>query len=116
MNLKTEMFVFSNQIHEGYTGTGFEDWLCLQNPNEVPLEVELRFHLESGEVLWEDVTLPPLSRTTIYVNTMIPYQEGVAFSIHAPQEVIVERPLYFRYKGAWIGGHVSSGYAPGVGR
>jgi N-acetylmuramoyl-L-alanine amidase len=101
---------------EGYTGAGFEDWLCLQNPGEVPLEVETRFHLESGEVLWEDVTLMPLSRTTIYVNSMIPYQEGVAFSIHAPQDIIVERPLYFQYRGDWVGGHVSSGYAPGVGR
>jgi len=101
---------------EGYTGDGFEDWLCLQNPGEMPQEVEIRFHMESGEVLWESVTLPALSRTTVYVNSMIPYQEGVAFSIHAPQDVIVERPLYFRYRGNWVGGHVSSGYAPGVGR
>ncbi|MDY6795366.1 MAG: N-acetylmuramoyl-L-alanine amidase [Actinomycetota bacterium] len=101
---------------EGYTGAGFETWLCIQNPCELHLEAEVRFHLESGEVLWEDVSLPPLSRVTINVNTMIPYQEGVAISVHAQENVIVERPLYFDYRGSWAGGHVSSGYAPGVKR
>jgi N-acetylmuramoyl-L-alanine amidase len=101
-------------LAEGYTGEGFEDWLCLQNPGDQEVKAEIRFHLESGEVLWEDVTLYPHSRTTLYANAMIPYQEGVAFSIHASGDIIVERPIYFYYRGGWIGEHVSSGYAPGV--
>ena len=64
---------------EGYTGEGFEDWLCLQNPGDQPVVAEIRFHLESGEVLWEDIALNPRSRTTIYANYMSPYQEGMGF-------------------------------------
>jgi N-acetylmuramoyl-L-alanine amidase len=101
---------------EGYTGDGFEDWLCLQNPGDQQVEVEIKFHLEDGEVLWEHESLPPRSRSTVYVNSMIPYQEGVAFSVHASGEIIVERPIYFRYRNAWVGEHVSPGYAPGVER
>ncbi len=101
---------------EGYTGEGFEDWLCLQNPGEQPVVAEIRFHLESGEVLWEDIYLNPRSRTTINANTMMPYQEGVAFSVHASGDIIVERPIYFLYRGSWVGEHVSPGYAPGVDR
>ncbi len=101
---------------EGYTGGGFEDWLCLQNPGDQALEAEIRLHFESGEVMWEDVDLGPHSRTTIYVNTMTPYQEGMAFSVHATGDIIVERPLYFLYRGSWVGEHVSPGYAPGVDR
>ncbi|MEW6552718.1 MAG: N-acetylmuramoyl-L-alanine amidase [Actinomycetota bacterium] len=101
---------------EGYTGEGFDDWLCLQNPGDLEVTAEIRFHLESGEVLWEDVTLGPRSRTTLYANAMTPYQEGLAFSIHASGDIIVERPMYFYYRGGWIGGHVSTGYAPGLER
>lgn len=101
---------------EGYTGPGFEDWLCLQNPGDQPVEAEMRFHLESGEVLWEDVYLNPRSRTTFYANAMTPYQEGMAFSIHASGDIVVERPIYFSYRGKWTGGHVSTGYAPGEDR
>ncbi len=101
---------------EGYTGAVFEDWLCLQNPGDGKVEAQVRFHLESGEVLWENVSLPPTSRTTLYVNSMLPYEEGMGFSIHASGDIIVERPLYFNYRGNLVGGHVSSGYAPGVER
>lgn len=101
---------------EGYTGPGFEDWLCLQNPGDQAVEAEIRFHLESGEVLWENVYLNPRSRTTLYANSMTPYQEGMAFSVHASGDIIVERPIYFTYRGEWSGGHVSTGYAPGVDR
>jgi len=101
---------------EGYTGEGFEDWLCLQNPGDQPVDVEIRFHMESDEVLWERHTLAPHSRTTFSVNSMNPYQEGMGFSIHGSGDIIVERPIYFRYKGAWVGGTVSPGYAPGSER
>ncbi len=101
---------------EGYTGEGFEDWLCLQNPGDEPVVAEIRFHHESGEVLWEDIALNPRSRTTVYANYMSPYQEGMAFSVHASGNIIVERPIYFLYRGSLSGGHVSSGYAPGVDR
>jgi hypothetical protein len=99
---------------EGYTGAGFEDWLCIQNPQDGEVEVSVRFHFESGEVLEESVAVPARSRFTIYVNSMVPYQEGVAFSVHAAGDVVVERPIYFRYRDKWCGGHVSSGYAPGI--
>ncbi|OFW59691.1 MAG: hypothetical protein A2W01_00055 [Candidatus Solincola sediminis] len=99
---------------EGYTGEGFEDWLCLQNPGNQAVDVEIRFHMESNEVMWERHTLTANSRTTFSINYMNPYQEGMGFSIHSSGDIIVERPIYFRYKGAWVGGTVSPGYGPGT--
>lgn len=101
---------------EGYTGKGFEDWLCMQNPGSAQVEVEIRFHTESGDVMSERHTLAPNSRTTFFVNSMNPYEEGMGFSVHASGEIIVERPIYFRYKKSWVGGTVSPGYGPGVER
>jgi N-acetylmuramoyl-L-alanine amidase len=103
-------------LAEGYTGPGFENWLCLQNPGDQAVAAEIRFHLENGEVLWENYILGPRSRTTLFANSMTPYQVGMAFSVHADGEIIVERPIYFHYRGSLVGQHVSPGYAPGVGR
>ena len=77
-------------------------------------DLEIRLHHESGEVLREEVGLNPHSRTTVFVNSMTPYQEGVAVSVHADGDIVVERPLYFRYRGGWSGGHVSAGFYPGM--
>lgn len=100
---------------EGCTGDGFEEWLCMQNPGESPVEAEIRLHHESGEVLTEKITLQSHGRTTVFINSMSPYQEGVALSVHADGDIVVERPLYFRYRGGWSGGHVSAGFYPGMG-
>ncbi|MGQ9474578.1 MAG: N-acetylmuramoyl-L-alanine amidase [Actinomycetota bacterium] len=101
---------------EGYTGPGFENWLCIQNPSGKDSAAEVWIHTESGEFLQEKVILPARARTTLNLNAMVPYQEGIAVSIHAEGEVIAERPVYFRYYNGWVGGHVSSGYAPGLRR
>ncbi len=101
---------------EGYTGEGFEEWLCLQNPGEQSVEAEIRLHHESGEVLSEKRELKPHSRTTVFINSMTPYQEGLAVSVHADGDIVAERPLYFRYRGDRVGEHVSSGFYPGMGR
>ncbi|MBC7246172.1 MAG: N-acetylmuramoyl-L-alanine amidase [Actinobacteria bacterium] len=103
-------------LAEGYTGPGFEDWLCLQNAGAVELSAEIMLHFESGELMMERVRLPASSRTTLYLNSMSPYQEGMSVSVHATGEIVVERPIYFRYNGSWVGGHVNCGYAPGMSR
>ncbi|MBC7253630.1 MAG: N-acetylmuramoyl-L-alanine amidase [Actinobacteria bacterium] len=99
---------------EGYTGSGFENWLCIQNPSEQDLQGEVWISTESGELLKEKVTLPKRARTTLNLNSMVPYQEGISVSLHADGEVVAERPVYFRYYNGWVGGHVSCGYAPGM--
>ena len=103
-------------LAEGYTGPGFENWLCLQNPGSAELLAEVMLHFESGELMMEKVRLPALSRTTVYLNAMSPYQEGMSVSVHATGGIVVERPIYFRYNGSWVGGHVNCGYAPGMSR
>ncbi len=101
---------------EGYTGPGFENWLCIQNPADGECVAEVWIHTESGELLKEKVNLPARARTTLKLNTMVPSQEGISVSLHAGGEVVAERPVYFRYGDGWTGGHVSSGFAPGVRR
>ena len=62
------------------------------------------------------VPQPPIaadSRYTVYVNG--PSQAGPGLSISAKvssdQPVIVERPMYFDFRG-WTGGHDVVGYIP----
>ncbi|MDI6873039.1 MAG: DUF5719 family protein [Actinomycetota bacterium] len=101
---------------EGYTGPGFENWLCIQNPGGQDCQAEIWIYTEGGELLEEKVILPARTRTTLKLNSMVPYQEGISVSLHAGGEVVAERPVYFRYYKGWVGEHVSSGYAPGMQR
>lgn len=95
---------------EGCTRSGFEQWLCMQNPNDEKATVEVRYMFETGEVLPMTYELPPKSRVTKYVNEEIGFQErDVSTAVMSDIEIICERPVYFDYKGIISGGHNVSG-------
>ena len=103
---------------EGYTGTGFDEWLCLQNPNGWTVEAEVYF---TGPEVFESRTyyLPADSRTTVSVNGIIGAGLDVSLAIFTTDgdsngyydPIVAERPMYFDYGGAWTGGHISGGTA-----
>ncbi len=98
---------------EGYTGPGFDEWLCIQNPNEVPVHVGITYCPENAAPKNTFHTVGPKSRYTIMVNEDAGENLSLSAKVFADAPVIVERPMYFNYKGNgyWTGGHDVVGVA-----
>lgn len=94
---------------EGTTRQGFQEWLTIQNPNSQQTTVHIDFMLENSENKSTDVTLQGHSRATIKVSDLVGKGHDVGAFITSPIPIVAERPMYFRYKGKWSGGHISSG-------
>ena len=99
---------------EGTTRPGFEEWLCIQNPQEEDLAVTVSYFTPSV-VEVETYTVQALHRRTLDVNLEVaklwpdePYQD-VSVRVEAVQGIIVERPMYFIYEDDWEGGHAVAG-------
>ncbi len=89
---------------EGYTGQGFQEYLCIGNSSSYPADVII-YYLLPDQYYWDQkVTVPANSRTTVNVNAEVPDME-VSTYIDSDIEVVVERPMYFNYDGVWTGGH-----------
>ena len=100
---------------EGTTRRGFHQWLCLQNPGGRDAEAEITYMLGTGENRRERLVVPAGSRRTIDVNASVGPEQDVSVMVDASRPLVAERPMYFDYKGAWRGGHTSTG-APGPDR
>lgn len=97
---------------EGYTGPGFEEYICIYNPGYVgKTKAKLELTDEWGEVRDYEVELPSSGRTTLKVNDLWP---GKSVSAHVKAidnvTIVAERSMYFKYAGGRSGGSV----APGV--
>jgi C1A family cysteine protease len=100
---------------EGYTGDGFHEWLCLQNPGASEATVEITYLTQEAGVLpARTVKVPAGSRQTVLVNSDAGegYQLSTRLKVTAGPDVVVERPMYFNY-GGWTGGHDVVGYRVG---
>ncbi|OFW58976.1 MAG: hypothetical protein A2W01_10185 [Candidatus Solincola sediminis] len=101
-------------LAEGFTGAGFNEWLCLQNPGDTEAVCELSYYTqEQGSLPIKLVTVPPHSRQTIMVNqdAGADYQLSVRVRVASGPDIVVERPMYFNFRG-WTGGHDVVGYMP----
>jgi hypothetical protein len=97
---------------EGYTGAGFEEWLCLQNPNPDPTTAHITYMFADGTTQTQDVPIGPTTRATVDVNSVIGPGKEVSIKVEADAPIVAERPMYFNYKGAWTGGHDVVGFYP----
>jgi len=106
-------------LAEGATHSGFNLFYLLQNPNAVDAQVRVRFLTPTGAPLEKTYTLPPTSRSNIWVNQEDFPGLGLALaatdvsavidSLNA-QPIIVERALYLDLPGQTFGaGHDSAG-------
>jgi hypothetical protein len=94
-------------VAEGATGSFFSTFLLLANPNGSATTATIRYLLPGGQVVTRTQDLPPQSRTTIPVNSVIPASD-VSMQVTAPQPIIVERAMY--WPGAnWSEAHASAG-------
>ena len=106
---------------EGTTRPGFHQYLTFQNPNSGTATVEITYLRGSGSPELRTLTIPGNQRRTVIVHATAsgsnPGGFGAgntdAFDIATKVEVkgaggegvLVERPMYFKYKGAVTGGH-----------
>jgi hypothetical protein len=110
---------------EGYTGEGFHEWLCLQNPGTADAVVEITYLKQEegldviylGQALSEPpvstVTVPAGNRVTVFVNRDAGEgcQLSVRLRVTAGGGIVAERPMYFDFRGL-TGGHDVVGYTP----
>jgi len=92
---------------EGTTRNGFDEWLCLQNPNAGAIQVTATYMFGpgQGDNKTETYTLDPISRTTFKVNDLVGPEKDVSIKLTSASDFIAERPMYFNYQGSWTGGH-----------
>jgi len=104
-------------LAEGYTGGGFQQWLCFQNPSDSAAVVGVTYYTqEEGALPIREVTVPARTRVTILVNDHAgpDFQLSTRVQVTSGPGIVVERPMYFNYKGVWDGGHDVVGFRPGA--
>lgn len=82
---------------EGATVQPFHTWLLIQNPNARAGAATITYLLEGGGTRTQSLNLPPNSRTSVFVNEVLP---NAAFSVRVESDLptIVERAMY-RFPG-----------------
>jgi hypothetical protein len=94
---------------EGTTHAGFEEWLCLANPNDQDATVQVTYIFPDGEALTLPYLVPSMKRFTVDVNATVGPGRDVALKVESDQPVVAERPMYFNYRWMWDGGHITIG-------
>jgi len=94
---------------EGTTRAGFDEWLCLANPDGEDAEVEITYHLASGAEVKQYVSIPAEKRRTIFVNSIVGPDQDVAIKVDSNHPIVAERPMYFDYRAKWNGGTLCIG-------
>jgi hypothetical protein len=98
---------------EGYTGTGFDEYLTLLNPNGHSITVQATYAFPAAPPKVKSYDLPGRARVTIPVHAEVERAGDVSVALSSTDIFYAERPMYFVYKGAWRGGsNVRGGVEP----
>jgi hypothetical protein len=95
---------------EGYTGPGFEEYICIQNPTESTAGINITYFPEGGTPVTRAHAVAANSRYTVSVNSDLGPNQAFSARVESSANIICERPIYFLYQGAWAGGHVVVGF------
>ena len=102
-------------LAEGATTGGFETWVLVQNPNDVPVDIDMRFQTASGPEQGPVDSIPPRSRNTYRVNDWVEtFDVSTKVTSTTPgKNIICERAVYWSPPGSErILGTDSIGYDP----
>lgn len=94
---------------EGYTGTGFEEWITIQNPGDGWATVDVTYFVNGGAPIYRQHRVGPTSRYTIMVNQDAGPGLEVSAVLESDQPILAERPMYFDFQGKMDGGHIVVG-------
>ncbi len=93
---------------EGYTGPGFDEYVCVLNEGEAA-SLTFRFQTEEeGEKVIPGVVIAAHARATYRVNDLLGTGFQNALKLESSSPVVAERSLYFDY-GGWTGGSCTMG-------
>ncbi|MFH1150703.1 MAG: glycoside hydrolase domain-containing protein [Actinomycetota bacterium] len=92
-------------LAEGTTREGFEEWITISNPGGGTANVNVRYLLSTGETRDQPFAVGPSSRYTVDVNSFLGPEQDASAIVTSDADIVVERPMYFNYHGAWDGGH-----------
>ncbi len=110
----------SYSFSEGYTGTGFSEFLTLQNPAATSVDVVVRLYLANTITTEQVITVGPQTRVTLDINSMVlPIVQAapragnsLSIAILAANGIIMaERPMYFNFLNIAQGGTDVVGYS-----
>lgn len=97
---------------EGCTQPGFQEWLCVLNPNSYSVDLVFNYYFEDSPNISLPINVPAHTRYTQYVNDVVPAGKNLSVEINgvgADDTIIAERPMYFTYRYGWTGGHDAMG-------
>ncbi len=95
---------------EGYTGQGFDEYICVLNPGSIQASLIFFFQTqEAGERKIEGLSIPANSRKTFKINDILGPNYQASAKLISDQAVVAERATYFSYKDKWTGGHCVMG-------
>ena len=94
---------------EGYTGPGFEEWLCLLNEKGEAADVTVEYIFGNQPSVTKTYKVWSDSRTTINVNAECGQSGDVSMKVTSTQPIVAERPIYYMYRGIWPGGDTVTG-------
>jgi hypothetical protein len=96
---------------EGTTRRSFASYLCVANPGAEPASITITYMTSSASPLKVRHTVGPRSRKTVLVSDDIGYDVDFSCRVTSTNRVgiVAERPMYFKYGGAWTGGHDTIG-------
>ncbi|MCD4700058.1 MAG: S8 family serine peptidase [Phycisphaerae bacterium] len=92
---------FFSYLAEGFTGSGFETFVLIQNPNDSIANLNVSYFLESGGVIERQHSILANSRYTIATQNSAEVGPDLAFSTRLDSDipVIIERAMYFANGG-----------------
>ncbi|MBU1670577.1 MAG: IPT/TIG domain-containing protein [Actinobacteria bacterium] len=90
-------------LPDGQTSDGVETWTLVQNPNDVPVKVEVTYMTDDGSGnRVTDATVPANSRVTFNMASLVDNSRAAVrvVSKTAGKPIIVERSMYWNNRGA----------------
>ena len=92
-------------LAEGCTDYGFEEYVCIQNPQARDAEVDITYMTSEGPVKRNPLAVPAGSRVTVKVNDDLG-PCNVSTKVESDRPVVAERAMYWDSRR---GGHASIG-------
>ncbi|MDD5747461.1 MAG: DUF5719 family protein [Actinomycetota bacterium] len=90
---------------EGTTRQGFQEFICLMNPNDTAASVTITYMLSEGPNQTHELEVSAKSRLTVRVEDVVGKEKDVSARVDSDKQIVAERPMYFNYNGVWTGGH-----------
>lgn len=85
---------------EGTTRAGFDEYVCVLNPNSDPAALRLTCVDAAGQATAGDFTLGARSRLTLRMRDAAGPDKDVSVSLSSNRPLVAERAMYFAYRSA----------------